>query len=133
MARRGGLTEQAGADVSRDVEWLGSSKDDISAMPKPVKASFGYRLRRVQQGKPTDDTKALSQFGAGVYEFREVFETNAYRLMYVVRLKSAVYVLHAFMKKSKSGIGLSKADKRVIGARLRRAIEIDKENRGEKD
>jgi phage-related protein len=54
------------------------------------------------------DTKALTQFGSGVYEFREAFDTNAYRFMYVVRLESAVYALHAFMKKSKSGKGLSK-------------------------
>ena len=107
--------------------WIGSSKEDISAMPKPVKASFGYRLRRVQQGRPTDDTKALPQFGPGVYELRDAFDTNAYRLMYIVRLRSAVYVLHALMKKSTSGIGLPRADKRLIEARLKRAIEIDRE------
>lgn len=118
---------------SREVVWVGTSKDDISAMPNPVKASFGYRLRRVQQGKPTDDTKALSQFGAGVYEFREAFDTNAYRLMYVVRLKNAIYVLHALMKKSKSGIGLPKNDVRLIEARLKRAIAMDKESGHEKD
>ncbi|HSC19308.1 MAG TPA: type II toxin-antitoxin system RelE/ParE family toxin [Rhizomicrobium sp.] len=118
---------------AREVVWIGSSKDDISAMPKPVKASFGYRLRRVQQGRPTDDTKTLPQFGPGVYEFREAFDTNAYRLMYVVRLRNAVYVLHAFMKKSKSGIGLPRADKRLIEARLTRAIEIDKEFSHEKN
>jgi phage-related protein len=118
---------------SREIVWVGTSKDDISSMPKPVKASFGYRLRRVQQGKPTDDTKALSQFGAGVYEFREAFDTNAYRLMYVVRLKNAIYVLHALMKKSKSGIGLPKSDVRLIETRLKRAIEIDKDAGHEKD
>lgn len=96
-------------------------------MPKPVKASFGYRLHRVQQGRPTEDTKALPQFGPGVYELREAFDTNAYRLMYVVRLETAVYVLHAFMKKAKSGIGLPKPDKRLIEMRLKRAIEIDRE------
>jgi phage-related protein len=100
-------------------------------MPKPVKASFGYRLRRVQEGKPTADTRALPQFGAGVYELREAFDTNAYRLMYVVRLKPAVSVLHAFMKKSKSGIKLLKNEVRLIEARLKHAIEMEKETRGE--
>jgi phage-related protein len=135
MTRRGGGRDRrTGANEAhrpRDVVWLGSSKDDISAMPKPVKASFGYRLRRVQEGKPTADTKSLPQFGTGVYELREAFDTNAYRLMYVVRLKSAVYVLHAFMKKSRSGIGLPKSEERLIEARLRRAIEMEKEMRGE--
>ena len=132
MTRKGGKPrERAGTDEplpSREVVWIGSSKDDISAMPKPVRASFGYRLRRVQQGKPTDDTKALSLFGPGVYEFREAYDTNAYRMMYVVRLRKAVYVLHALMKKSRSGIGLPKPDVKLIEARLKRAIAMDKED-----
>jgi phage-related protein len=112
----------------RDLVWIGSSKDDISAMPPPIKVSFGYRLRRIQQGTPTADTKALTQFGSGVYELREAFGKNAYRLVYAVKLKKAVYVLHAFMKKSKSGIGLPISDVRTIEARLKQAIKEDTEN-----
>ena len=109
----------------RDVVWIGSSKDDISALPDPVKASFGYRLRQVQQGKSPADMKPLAQFGTGVFELREAFEGNAFRVVYVVKLKRAIYVLHAFMKKSKSGIGLPKPDRELIELRLRRAQELD--------
>ena len=73
-----------------------------------MRVSFGHRLRQLQEGKTPPDIKPLPQFGAGVLELRERFERNAYRLMYVVKLKKAIYVLHAFMKKSKSGIGLPK-------------------------
>ncbi len=97
-------------------------------MPKVVKASFGYRLRRIQNGLAVTDAKALSQFGSGVLELREAYDTNAYRVIYVVRLKNAVYVLHAFMKKSKSGIGLPKADANLIRVRLLRAQAEDAEN-----
>ena len=55
------------------------------------------------------DTKPLPRFGPGVLELRERFDGNAYRLMYVVALRKAVYVLHTFMKKSKSGIAPSSA------------------------
>jgi phage-related protein len=112
----------------RPLVWIGSSKDDISEMPKPVKASFGYRLRRIQRGLPTADTKALPQLGQGLYELREAHDTNAYRLVYVVKLKKAVYVLHVFAKKSKSGIGLPKTDANLIRSRLQRAIAEEKEN-----
>jgi phage-related protein len=115
----------------RPIVWMGNSKDDISGMPAPVKASFGYRLRRVQQGKPTEDTKALSQFGSGVYELREAYDTNAYRVVHVVSLKKAVYVLHAFMKKSKSGIGLPKTDTNLIRSRLKEARKSDTEESDE--
>jgi phage-related protein len=108
--------------------WIDSSKDDISALPNPVKASFGHRLRQVQEGKTAFDTKPLPEFGAGIFELRERFERNAYRLMYVVNLKKAIYVLHAFMKKSKSGIGLPKPDADLIRARLQRALALDTED-----
>jgi phage-related protein len=72
--------------------------------------------------------KPLPQFGTGVYELRESFGRNAYRLMYVVNLRRTLYVLHAFMKKSKSGIGLPKPDAELIEVRLQRARELDVED-----
>ena len=114
--------------VPRPVIWVGGSKDDISALPGPVKASLGHRLRQVQDGETPLDMKPLAQFGTGVFELRESFDQNAYRLVYVVNLKKAVYVLHAFMKRSKSGIGLPKPDAELIAARLKRAFSLDAED-----
>ena len=112
----------------RLVIWVGSSKDDISVLPGPVKASLGHRLRQVQDGETPLDMKPLTQFGTGVFELRERFEKNAYRLVYVVNLEKAIYVLHAFMKKSKSGIGLPKPDAELIETRLKRAHALDAED-----
>ena len=75
----------------------------------------------------------MPQFGPGVFELREAFDTNAYRVAYVVKLKSAIYVLHALVKKSKSGIGLAKRDADLIITRLKRAAELEKENKDEKN
>jgi phage-related protein len=69
-------------------------------MPGPVKASFGHRLLQVQEGKMPLDTKPLPALGAGILELRERFDGNAFRTVYVVSLRKAVQVLHAFMKKS---------------------------------
>jgi len=113
----------------RPVIWMGSSKADISAMPVEVKASFGLRLYELQVGGTPLDMKPMTQFGGGVYELRDNFNGNAYRVAYVINLMKALYVLHAFMKKSKSGIGLPKPDATLIETRLRRARELDaKEN-----
>lgn len=62
-----------------------------------------------------------------MFELREAFETNAYRVVYVVKLKHGICVLHAFMKKSTKGIGLSKRDMELIAARLKMAREMDEE------
>jgi len=112
----------------RVIDWVGSSKEDISALPGPVKASFGHRLRQLQDGKKPLDMKPLPQFGAGVFELRERFDRNAYRLMCVVSLRKALYVPHAFMKKSKSGMGLPKPDAELIQARLQSARIRDAED-----
>jgi len=114
--------------LPKPVIWVGSSKDDISSLPGPVKASFGHRLRQVQNGETPLDMKPLPRFGTGMFELRERFDRNAYRLMYVVNLEKAVYVLHAFMKKSKSGIGIPKPDAELIEARLKRAQALDTED-----
>jgi phage-related protein len=112
----------------RPLVWIGGSKEDISELPGPVKASFGHRLHEVQEGKTPLDTKPLPTIGAGVLELRERFDGNAFRTVYVVSLKKAVYVLHAFMKKSKSGIALPKPDAELIEARLKRARVLDAED-----
>jgi len=107
---------------------MGSSKEDVSALPGSVKASFGHRLRQLQDGKTPLDMKPLPQFGPGVFELRERFDRNAYRLMYVVNLGKDLYVLHAFMKKSKSGIGIAKPDAELIHTRLQSARALDRED-----
>jgi phage-related protein len=117
-------TKRPDQPLVRPVVWIASSKGDLSALPREVKGSFGSRLYELQQGKTPLDIKPLSQFGSGVFELRESFDGNAYRMMYVVNLKRALYVLHAFMKKSKSGIGLPKPDAELIAVRLRRAREL---------
>jgi phage-related protein len=109
----------------RPIIWVGSSKEDISGLPGEVKTSFGLRLYELQLGRTPLDMKPVTQFGSGVYELRESFDSNAYRVVYIVNLGKALYVLHAFMKKSKSGIGLPKPDVVTIEARLRRARELD--------
>jgi phage-related protein len=120
--------EHATPSLPRPVIWVGSSKDDISALPGPVKASFGHRLRQVQDGETPLDMRPLTQFGTGLFELRERFDKNAFRLVYVVNLEKAIYVLHAFMKKSKSGFGLPKQDTELIETRLKRAHILDAED-----
>ena len=61
-------------------------------------------------------------------ELREGFDRNAFRLIYVVNLTKAIYVLHVFMKKSKARIGLPRPDAELIRARLKRAREMDRED-----
>lgn len=109
----------------RGIRWLGSSLDDLSAIPRDVKRGFGFSLRQVQSGVTPVAAKPLRQFGSGVFELRDAFQGDAYRAVYVVRLVKAVYVLHAFKKKSTSGVSMTKRDIATIEARLKQAQQID--------
>lgn len=106
----------------KELYWIGSSIKDLRAFPTEVKEEFGYALFQVQQGKTPRGAKPLKGYGgATVLELRTDFETDTYRAVYTVRFAEAVYVLHAFQKKSKQGIATPQSALDLIKRRLRQA------------
>src|SRR5215469_2357774 len=105
--------------------WVGSSRKDVREFPEPVQGHMGYALYVAQRGGKHNDTKTLSGFGgAGVVEVVTDFRGDTFRAVYTVRFAGAVYVLHAFQKKSKSGRATPRRDVELIKQRLREAEEI---------
>jgi phage-related protein len=104
--------------------WIGSSLDDLRAFPEEVKQVMGYALYLAQTGGKHPDAKPLKGFGgAGVLEAVDDHAGDTYRAVYTVKFPNAVYVLHAFQKKSKQGISTPKRDLETISSRLKRAEE----------
>ena len=104
---------------TKPVKWIGSSKEDLSDFPRIVKTMFGFALHEAQLGRRHPDAMPLKGFGgAGVLEVVKRHDGDAFRAVYTVKLAGYVYVLHAFQKKSKSGIATPKADIDLIKARL---------------
>ena len=104
--------------------WVGRSHEDLVAFPKDVRRTFGFALGLAQQGGKFVDSKPLKGFGgAGVLEIIEDFQSDTYRCVYTVKLVGAVYVLHAFQKKSKSGSKTPKQEIELVKDRLKRAEE----------
>jgi phage-related protein len=104
--------------------WMGSSKKDLGALPSSVVDTFGYALYVAQTGKRHEQTKILRGFGdASVIEVVESANRSTYRAVYTVRFSDAVYVLHVFQKKSKSGIATPKPDMDLIEERLKQAAD----------
>ena len=98
------------------------------ALPDEVIDTFGYALHLAQTGKKHEQAKPLHGFGsAGVLEIVEEWRGNAYRAVYTVRFAAAVFVLHVFQKKSKSGIATPGQDMELIRERLKAAEQIVKE------
>ena len=84
----------------RKLDFLGSSYDDLIAFPADVRHEAGYQLDLVQQGRDPDDWKPMTAVGRGVCEIRLRKASGAYRIMYVAKFETAVYVLHCFQKKT---------------------------------
>jgi phage-related protein len=111
-------------DEPRPLVWRGSSKGDFMAFPQAAQREMGYALFLAQMGERHPKmSKTLRGFGGGtVNEVRENYEGNAYRAVYTVRYEDAVYVLHAFQKKSKKGAATPKADMDLVEKRLKDLI-----------
>lgn len=107
--------------TEKKLEFLGSSLKDLKGFPDAAKRDAGYQLREVQKGKEPDDWKPFPEVGAGVNEIRIQEDKNIFRVMYVAKFESVVYVLHAFQKKtqktSKKDIETAKERYREIAGR----------------
>ena len=84
------------------MRFVGDSLKCLQEFPDDVKYDVGYQLNKVQQGEQPDDFKPMPSIGKGVEEIRIRDDTGIYRVVYTARLAEAVYVLHAFLKKTQA-------------------------------
>lgn len=116
------------ADELKPVIWIGSSRRDLRGMPQQVRKDFGQALYAAQQGETDPAAKPLKGFGGRrVMEIVERYRTDAYRAVYTAHFETAIYVLHVFQKKSKTGIATPKQDIDLI---RRRFAEAERDYRG---
>ena len=110
------------SDRLKPLQWVGSSKKDLLAMPDDVVDVFGFALHLAQVGKKHDQAKPMKGFdGASVLEVVEDHMGDTYRAVYTVKIADKVYVLHCFQKKSTKGIETPRHEMDVIRSRLKAA------------
>lgn len=106
----------------KSVHWVASSKADLRDFPDEARRDVGFALSFAQRGEKHQSAKPLKGFkGAGVLEIVEDHHGDTYRAVYTVRFAEAIYVLHAFKKKSKSGIKTPQHEIELIERRLKMA------------
>ena len=108
--------------------WVGSSKRDLLVFPEPAKDHIGTALSVAQFGGKHPAAKPWKGQGPGVFEVVEDYDRATYRAVYTVRFDDAVYVLHAFQKKSPRARRTSRLDVELVRERFRMA-ERDWEER----
>ena len=112
--------------LGKPVDWIGSSREDLKAFPDEVQQAFGFALYQVQLGEMPPSAKPLKGSLCGVYELRERHDGNAYRAVYLAKLRHKIYVLHCFQKKSTHGIATPSKDMDLIMQRLKLAVADSK-------
>ena len=103
------------------IEFRGTALGDLRDFPRSAMREAGHQLDKVQHGLPPDDFKPMKTIGAGVMEIRIRDEAGAFRVVYVAKFESAVYVLHCFQKKT------SKTNPRDIELARQRLTELIKD------
>lgn len=111
-----------------EIHWEGDSKETLSGFPRDVKLGLGYSLRRLQNGEfPACETRSMPSIGKGVWELKESHERAWYRVVYLSKIGSVIYVLHCFEKESR------KTDKRDIATARVRLKQVLKRIQEEKN
>ena len=104
----------------KPLEWLGDSRKSLQAFPASAQRIAGFELRNIQKGYQPADFKPMPSIGKGVEELRIWVDEGTYRVIYLARLREAVYVLHAFQKKNQR---TSQRDLALARARLERLLQ----------
>jgi phage-related protein len=136
-SRRGVLTAHSRSTILSRVDgrrgkalyFVGDALKALRRMPEDVKDCFGQALLDLQFG----DTPAIAKpFGEGVspkvWKLVDDHDKEAYRVAYTLTLPDAVYVLHAFQKKSKSGRATPQSDRALVTARMKDAVAHHRES-----
>ena len=105
----------------RPLLWIASSRRDYRAFPARVQDNLGFELFLAQTGQHPPSAKPLRGLGGGTIELIEDFDRDTYRAVYTIRFSEAVYMLHAFKKKSKRGSKTPGSDIDLVKRRLRDA------------
>ena len=99
----------------KPVVFVGDSLKRLREFPEDARHDAGYQLDKVQRGRASDDFKPMPSIGKGVEEIRIWDDSGTYRVIYTARFRDAVYVLHAFQKKTPA---TSKRDAEIARQRL---------------
>jgi phage-related protein len=118
------------AAEEKPLHWVGSAKRAFLSFPAAVKDDMGNALGIAQFGGTAPTAKPWKGLGPGVLELVESHEDNAFRAVFTVRFEKAIYVLHAFQKKSPTGIRTAKRDVDLVEQRLKQAQRDYEEHYG---
>jgi len=109
----------------KEIAWIRAALEDFRKFPKAVQDRMLDLLAVASFGQKADLAKPMKRLGSGVMEIALPYRSDAYRVVYAVQLGDAIWVVHAFQKKSTAGIATPKKEIDLIKARLKQIREIE--------
>jgi phage-related protein len=109
--------------MDREIAWVKGAHKAFEEFPITVQRRMARALDVAPRGEMAEIAKPLSGLGSGVFEIALAYRSDAYRAVYAVKLGAPVWVIHAFQKKSRTGIKTPKQEIELIRQRLRRLQE----------
>ncbi len=109
--------------TTRPVSWIRAARKDFETFPEGAKIEIGRALTMVAEGGYPDIAKPLTGLGSGVLELALKHRGDAYRVIHALQFGPDIWVVHAFQKKSKSGIATPKVEIDLVRERLKRLRE----------
>mgnify|MGYP003394367565 CR=1 FL=1 len=106
-------------EIIRNISWIRQARKDFLKFPEGVRFQIETALIMARRGDKADIAKPLKGFQTGVFEIAVKYQTNAYRSVYALKLGNDVWVIHAFQKKSKTGIKTPKQEIDLIRSRIK--------------
>jgi len=108
---------------SRPVSWIKAARKDFEKFPLDVQGNMLSALTIAAEGRKADNAKPFKGVDGGVFEIATKYRGDAFRVLYAVKIGADIWVIHAFQKKSKTGIKTPQEEVDLIRERLKRLIE----------
>jgi len=104
---------------TRPISWIKAALKDFQKFPKGAQQEIRRTLTVAAEGAKAENAKPIKGLGSGVFEIALKYRTDAYRVIYALQIGDAIWVLHAFQKKSKTGIKTPKQEIDLIKKRIK--------------
>lgn len=108
----------------REILWVKAARKEFETFPAGARDILQTALIVAAEGRKADIAKPMKGLGSGVIEIALPYRTDAYRVVYALQVGNAVWVVHAFQKKSTKGIATPLKDIELIKTRLKRIREM---------
>jgi phage-related protein len=108
---------------TREIAWIKAARKEFGKFPVPAQRVMARALTVAAEGGKADIAKPMKGLGSGVFEVALPYRSDAYRVMYAVQVDEAVWVVHAFQKKSTTGIKTARKDIDLVRERIKRLKE----------